>query len=50
MQPRNENVNADHAPDDTNGIASLQKEALSLIMKLSDKQLERAIRLFMEGE
>lgn len=40
----------DAAPDGSDYIYSLQEEALSLIMKLSDKQLEQAIRIFLEGE
>lgn len=41
---------ADLAPRSTKDITSLQMKALSLIMELSDKQLEQAIQTFLEGE
>lgn len=50
MSPNETTSTADLAPSNTEDIASLQMKALSLIMKLSDKQLEQAIKMFLEGE
>ena len=48
MSPSNTFTTADLAPGNTSDITSLQMEALSLIAKMSDKQLERAMQMFME--